>query len=138
METRWDWLSYENADSFEWDSGRTPFTSIAVPMGGAALYLALISALMIWRHNKSKIDTTRVTQLHNLILVVISVILSYGVWSEVKSLSHSSTIRSVVLLPGSPLLHEMAATEPERNRRTTNRSVNIAELVRGSLLLVGD
>lgn len=83
METRWDWLSYENADSFEWDSGRTPFTSIAVPMGGAALYLALISALMIWRHNKSKIDTTRVTQLHNLILVVISVILSYGVWSEV-------------------------------------------------------
>ena len=129
-------MSYENADSFEWDSGRTPFTSIAVPMGGAALYLALISALMIWRHNKSKIDTTRVTQLHNLILVVISVILSYGVWSEVKSLFHNCTIRSVVL-PGSPLLHEMAAAESERNRCTTNRSVNIAELVRVSLLSFG-
>eukprot|EP00658_Telonema_sp_P-2_P066073 TRINITY_DN55184_c0_g1_i2.p1 TRINITY_DN55184_c0_g1~~TRINITY_DN55184_c0_g1_i2.p1 ORF type:complete len:335 (-),score=62.47 TRINITY_DN55184_c0_g1_i2:98-1102(-) len=83
MSPRWEWLNPAQMHQFQWDAELTPFSSFAWPAGGALIYLLVIGLLVAWRHNKPGLDMTQLTRAHNLVLVMVSLVLSYGVWSEV-------------------------------------------------------
>lgn len=79
----WQWLLPSNAGSFEWVCGMTPFSSLAWPVGGGLMYLLLLYALARCREGKPAVDVLPFSRIHNLFLVILSLTLSYGVWSNV-------------------------------------------------------
>jgi len=77
------WLNPLQAEEFEWAQEVTPFSNIAWPVGGGLMYLLMIYALHNYMKDRKALNVATATRFHNCFLVVLSIVLSCGIWVEV-------------------------------------------------------
>jgi len=112
-EGRWPWLT---PSQFEWEQGVTPFSHIAWPVGGGLFYLAMVGALQLFMSGRKPFDVSLATRYHNLFLVVLSIVLSAGIWFEVVNYFLTWMFKT------QELMVQEAAMHPARYGRLVSRA----------------
>jgi GNS1/SUR4 family len=78
-------------DKFEWVRGKTPMSSLAWPLGGMLVYLAVLAGLRVFIVRPLRIPTAFMA-VHNLILCVGSAIMFVGCLSSVVTVRYTPSL----------------------------------------------
>jgi fatty acid elongase 3 len=64
----WDWKSLFHPETFVWEVGRTPLTSLSTILFAWLIYFSVILGLKEWMKHRPAYKLSQVTAFHNLVL----------------------------------------------------------------------
>lgn len=82
----WEWSQLWTPSTFDWDSGRAPFASLAFVVWATIAYITTLLVLKLVMRGRDKLSIEPVMAIHNYHLCVLSLVMAIFTGSAVASL----------------------------------------------------